>query len=302
MSEFSLTDAAFEGFRLTRERPGVVGAWALVYGLLSLVITAVTITVLGPQAGELDAAARGVMPSNTAEAVRQSRALAPMVLITVPIMLVFWSVFTCAVYRAILQPGEGGFGRLRLGGDEVRMMGLIVLLFVLTVCTISAYTVADRFGAIVAATAGAAGAVIGNLIRLAAFAAICAFWIRMSLAGPATFTGRRIRLFRSWVLTRGHFWRLAAAYGMAICLALVVVLLALVIFTGAALMFAAAAGVKMNHVEQIFQPDLTSFAAYFTPAQVFNQVFSSLLLVAVFIVLLSPAAIIHRDLSAETKV
>ena len=299
MPAFSLTDAAFEGFRLTREQPRVVGAWALLYGLMSLLTALVMVSTIGPQFGALRAAAQGMMPTDPAEAVRQSRVLAPFLMLMLPLVLVFWSVLTCAVYRAILQPQAGGFGRLRIGGDEVRMMGLIVLLFLLMVSTLAAYRIADSSGAMLAVTGGVAGAVAGNVIRLAAFLAIVAFWVRLSLAGPITYATREIHVFRSWTLTRGHFWRLAAAYGLAILLSLVVMLLALIIFMAAGWMFAMASGIGLDHVDRVFQPNMTSVAAYFTPAQIFNQVFSAVLLVAVFVVLLSPAAIIHTALTRQ---
>jgi hypothetical protein len=48
MPAFSLTDAAFEGFRLTREKPRVVGAWALLYALMSVVTGVLMIFTIGP--------------------------------------------------------------------------------------------------------------------------------------------------------------------------------------------------------------------------------------------------------------
>lgn len=298
MPAFSLTDAAFEGFRLTRERPRVVAAWAALYAVMSLASAVLMVMTIGPESATLRATAQGVIPTDPAEAARQSRIVAPFLLVMAPLVLVFWAVLSSAVYRAILQPEQTGFGRIRFGADEIRMMGLIVILFLLLVSTLAALRMADSVGATLAVTGGVVGAVLGNLLRLAALAAIMAFWTRLSLAGPITFVSREIHVFRSWNLTKGHFWRLAAVYGLAICLALVVMLLALVIFAAAALAFAASSGVPLNHVERMFQPDMTSIAAYFTPAQIFNQVFSAVLLVAVFVVLLSPAAIIHQALTA----
>src|SRR5579859_7219430 len=117
MPAFSLTDAAFEGFRLTREQPRVVAVWALLYGLMSLFTALVmVVSAIGPQFADLRAATQGVTPADPAETMRRSRALAPFIMIMLPLVLVFWSVLTCAVYRAILQPQARGPGRLRLGG------------------------------------------------------------------------------------------------------------------------------------------------------------------------------------------
>jgi hypothetical protein len=296
MSVFSITDAAFEGFRLTRERPRVVGAWAVLYGLMSLVTGLVMILTIGPEFATLRAAARGAGPSDPAEAMRQFRILAPFFLAILPFVVLFWSVLTCAVYRVILRPEEGGFGRLRLGADEVRMVVLTISLWLLVIATAFLSALFVGFGQIMASGAGPLAGFLGNLVNLAALGVTIFVWVRLSLAGPVTFETGQIHLFRSWSLTRGHFWRVAAVYGLAVLLAIVVFLLALVIFTATAGVFVTLSGHPLTDITNIFEPNAASLAAYFTPAQILYQAFWAVLQVVVYAVLLSPAAVIYAAL------
>jgi hypothetical protein len=299
MPAFSITDAAFEGFRLTRERPAVVGAWAVLYGLMGLVTGVVMIMTIGPEFETLRAAARGAGPTDPAEAMRQFRILAPFFAAILPFVVLFWSVLTCAVYRVILRPEQVGFGRLRLGADEFRMMAVTVGLWLLVIVTAFFSALFVSFGEIMASGAGPLAGFLGNLVSLAAFGLTVFVWVRLSLAGPATFETGQIHLFQSWGLTRGHFWRMAAAYGLAVILAGVVFLLALVIFTATAGVFLAMSGRPLSDIASAFEPNAASLAAYFTPAQILYQVFWSVLQVVVFAVLLSPAAMIHAALKGH---
>jgi hypothetical protein len=299
MPAFSLTDAAFEGFRLTRERPRVVGAWALLYGLMSLVTGMVMIATVGPQFATLRDAARTGGPTDPAEAMRQFRVLAPFFATILPFVLIFWSVLTCAVYRAILRPEEVGLGRIRFGADELRMMGLTVILWLLMFLTIFLSALFAGIGMMIAAAAGPLAGFLGNLISLATLGLSVWIWIRLSLAGPMTFLTGEIHVFRSWSLTHGHFWRLAGAYALAISLAVVVTLLVLVIFTATAGVFVTLGGHSLNDIGKVFETNTTSLAAYFTPAQILYQAFWAVLQVVIYAVLLSPAAVIYASLTGR---
>jgi hypothetical protein len=299
MPAFSLTDAAFEGFRLTRERPGVVGAWAVLYGLMSVLTGLVMIATVGPQFATLRDAARSGGPTDPAEAMRQFRILAPFFASILPFVLVFWSVLTCAVYRAILMPEQGGFGRIRLGADEFRMMGLTVILWFLAFVTIFLSALVAGIGVMVAAASGPLAGFLGNLISVGSLGITVWVWVRLSLAGPMTFLTGEIHVFRSWSLTHGHFWRLAWTYGLALILAAVVTLLALVIFTATAGVFVTMSGRPLSDIAKVFETDTASLAAYFTPAQVLYQAFWAVLQVVVYAVLLSPAAVIYASLTGR---
>jgi hypothetical protein len=299
MPAFSIPDAAFEGFRLTRERPGVVGAWALLYGLASLVTGVVMILTVGPKFAMLQAAARSRTPPDTAAAMQQIEALAPFFLAVLPLVLLFWSVLTCAVYRAILRPHDGGFGRIRLGADEVRMMGLTVVLWLLMMPTLFFWGLFLGIGGVLASAGGPLAALLQILVQLAAFGLIAWVWIHLSLAGPLTFVSGEIHIFRSWALARGHFWRLAAAYALALVLAAVIELLAQVIFKATAAVYVTAVGRPLADISKVFEPNMSSLAAYFTPAQVLSEAFWAVLQVVIYAVLISPAVVIHGALTGR---
>ena len=299
MAAFSLTDAAFEGFRLTRERPRVVAAWAALYALMSLITAVVMISTVGPQFETLRAAAQSHGPQDPAEAMQQFRTLSPFFVTIFPFVLVFWSVLTCAVYRAVLKPDQGGVGRLRFGADEVRMIGLTVILWLLMFATVFVSTLFFTFGGLLATQNGVLAGMLGNVISLAAVGVAIGFWVRLSLAGPITFMSGEIHVFRSWSMTKGHFWPLLGAYALAIALAVVVFLLALVIFTATAGVFVTISGGSLADVGRVFEPNITSLAAYFTPAQILYQAFWAVLQVVIYAVLLSPAAVIWAALSGR---
>ncbi|HQT54591.1 MAG TPA: hypothetical protein PKX06_14095, partial [Phenylobacterium sp.] len=48
MTKFSPSESALEGFRITRERPGTILAWSLVYFLGIMVIAMIMVMALGP--------------------------------------------------------------------------------------------------------------------------------------------------------------------------------------------------------------------------------------------------------------
>ena len=298
MPAFSLTDAAFEGFRLTRERPRVVAAWALLYALMSLITAVVMVSTIGPEFATLRAA-QSSGPADPAVAMEQLRKLSPFFVTIFPFVLVFWSVLTCAVYRAVLRPELAGFGRLRFGGEEVRMIGLTVILWLLMFATVFLSTLFVSFGGMMAAGAGVLAGLLGNMISLAALIVTIWVWVRLSLAGPVTFMTGEIHVFRSWTMTRGHFWPLAGAYAMAVVLSVVVSLLAYIIFRATAGVFVTLSGHPLSEAARVFEPNVTSLAAYFTPAQVLYQGFWSVVQVVVYAVLLSPAAVIYASLTGR---
>jgi hypothetical protein len=231
--------------------------------------------------------------------MRQFRVLAPFFMIVAPLVLIFWSVLTCAVYRAILRPREGGFGRLRFGADELRMMGLTIVIWLMMFATIFLATLLIGLGGLLGAAGGILSGFISNLISLVALGVAFFVWVRLSLAGPMTFVTGEIHVFRSWGLTKGHFWRLVAVYGLAVSLAIVVSLLALVIFSAVAGILVMVSGRPLSDVGHVFETNTASLASYFTPAQLFYEAFSAVLQVVVYAVLLSPAAVIHAALAGR---
>jgi hypothetical protein len=286
MAAFSPTEAAFEGFRLTREQPRVVAVWAMVFALFSLVSAWLMISTIGPQFPALQAASQNPAGLAEADAVK----ILPFYALVLPVVLVFWSVLICAVYRAVLRPGESGPGRLRFGADELRMIALTVILFLLVFMAMVVI-------ALVTSTAGAAAGPVTGLFM--AGGAVFAVWvgIRLSLAAPMTFVTGELHLFRAWALTRGQFWPLAAAYATALGLGGVVAVAASAIFRALVAVVVTVSGGALDHMDQLAQINLTSMAAFLTPATIAYQLFAAGLQAVVCVVIVAPAAVAYAALA-----
>ncbi len=298
---FSPTDAAFEGFRLTREKPLVIVYWGVASLLISLATAVLMVTLIGPDM----AAITQMGQSSDPEAVL---AMAPVMGklygLTIPLSLITSAIFTCAAYRALLRPQDSAFGYLRFGADELRM---ILLFFVLTLLFIAVLAGALVLLALIVAglsfafggggggtaAAGALGGVIGFLLVLGVGAF---FFVRMSLAAPMTFSERRLAIAPAWRMTRGRFWPLLGAYFLAWVLALVVVLL------GFAIVVAIIAAIwGLQAIGQVTSPDFSSLAAYFTPAMGLSLLISGFLSALQYAIVLSPPAVAYRELSATDR-
>ncbi len=294
MATFSPTDAAFEGFRITRERPQTLLVWAVAYLAVSLLMAFGLITFFGQTLTELEAMSAAA-ENDPAQAVALMQAMAPFYAVVIPVGLIIISVWTAAVYRIVLRPHDTGFGYMKLGADELR---LVVLMFIYVLLAM-AFTFVVIFAAgILAAAASVAGGAVAGLLGVVIFLAVMSSFVfvgvRLSLAGPMTFAEQRLRVFGSWTLTRGHFWRLAGAYVLSIILALVVVLLGMVIYAAVA---AVLVGGNIEAVGQVFQPDMTSVGAYFTPAMLIYVIFGAFLGAVQNAVVYAPAAVAYRELT-----
>jgi hypothetical protein len=212
MTEFSVSDVAFEGFRLTRERPGAIAVWVAVEIVL-LVITASLIASnpafvqLADLMARLQSDPQGIMP--------RIQALAPSILPTLaktaPISLVIGIILRTAIYRAILRPQETSLGFIRLGLDEVRvfLVSLLIGLIVAAAIMVDGITV----GAL--SLAGPVGGVLALVFLLATLAVVIAVLLRLSLAAPQSFAERKLNLFGSWKLTKPVFWPMVGSYLIA---------------------------------------------------------------------------------------
>jgi hypothetical protein len=197
------------GFRLIRERPVAVAIWAVLYavvGFATQIVVMRMMTVPG-----------SVLTTRTEEPDPQAvlgmfGSFAPIYLLAVLLGI----VLACAAYRAVLRPSEGGIGFLRIGMDELRMLGLLIIFIVAAIIGTIVFTLllAMVAGALMLAAGSNSMAAIGLgfLLYLAVFCVVIWVYVRLSLIFSLTFARRRISIDGAWSLTRGRFWTLFGAY------------------------------------------------------------------------------------------
>jgi hypothetical protein len=297
MAQFSATDAALEGFQLTREKPRTVLIWAVVMLLANLVATGLALTLGGEALSELSSV--GASGGDPDEAVGRLAALAPLYLLLFPLAILFSSVMTAAIYRAVLRPQDGGPSYIRLGGDELRLAGatvLVILLFV-GVALLGALLLGATVGGLAAGGNGGAAAGVGLFAFFLFFAALLVVGVKLSLALPATFAERRIRVFESWRLTKGRFWPLLGAYVLAIILALVIYLLAMMIY----LAVAALAGGGIGAASSVFQPNYSSLGELVSVPFVIFTLITALVSAVTTAITTAPAMAAYRDITGYER-
>jgi hypothetical protein len=292
MSDFSATDAALEGFRLTRERPRIVLVWAGLLLLASLIAAALIFSLAGEAFTALSRGAGAQRtPEETFELIGQ---LGPFSGLLIALWFVFYAVLYSAVYRAVLRPEEGGPGYLKLGGDELRVAATMLLLVLLLIgaTIVVGLAAALIIGLLASGGAGSAMAAAALLPLLLLVPAVY-LGVRFSLALPATFAERRIVVWRSWSLTKGRFWPLLGTYVLSLVLGLVVYLLALMIY------FAVAALVAGGVVAagSVFQPDYTSLSTLLTPAMILYLLIISVIGAVLMAITNAPPAVVYRDIT-----
>jgi len=231
-----MTDFAYEGFRLIRQRPILILYWGLFY----LVCVALSLYVIAYMAGPeamhmMTLKSEDIMKMDTQEHISQGLApfsrLWPALFVAIVINSVFNAILGAAILRASLNESDDEFGYLRLGMDEWRQwlagMGLYLCLFAAMV------VIGFVFGII-----GGVLSFIPALVAVLSFVAFITFFIvllglfmRLSLIWPQSFADKRIDFAKAWKLTspnnlnRGAvnlFWGYVLAYFLS-CLVLILV-------------------------------------------------------------------------------
>lgn len=280
---FSATDAAFEGFRVTRRHPGGVLAWAGVM-LVSNFLSGWAIGAMaGPDWRAFEAQITAPNP-DPAELAALTGRVAPAALISGGVQVLAAAIVVASILRTLLRPERRvtlGFGR-----DELRVLGLfLAFLGVSTLATV-----------ILGAVTGSAGQTFATLVGMAVTVLL---FIRFSLAGPMTIADHRFHFRESWTATKGWFWVLlgSEALGAALCLVVAVLANMVFFFTAAAIM--TAAGRSVTEMPSVLSPDFSSPEKLLAVGPLLYVAFLSVLYALVFVILIGPSVELYRYLNRD---
>ena len=292
MSGFKPSDAAFEGFRITRENPRAFGTWVGVSLLISVLGAIVTVLMPAEVRHGLETLRADETP-DAAKLIDALIAVAPILVLGLAVQC----IMAAAVYRLILRHDDTPFGYLRLGADELRLMALTLIYVFLIIGLLVGVTLGAAMIAGLASIGGQRAAIfLGGAAELFSLGLVIFVLVRLSLAPVATFAERRMAVFESWSLTRGHFWRLFSAYALALACIAVVGFLALVVFTGVAGVVLLMTGRQLSDLAAIFSPDETSFRTYFNLGLIAYMMIGSVFSALYYAVIAAPGAVAYRHL------
>lgn len=294
MADFSVQDAAFTGFRVAREHPKALVAWAAASILIQLAVQGVMIVVAGRAMTQMMAlyASMALNPSHFDP--RAFSALAPSLLpaygVIVPISLAFSAVLYAAMNRVVLPLADEALGYFRVGADEARQLGLRVLL-------LSGYSAVGVVGGIVigllAVMAGPGAPVVVGLGVIAGVCGLIFLMVRLSLASPLTFQSAKIDVFGSWALTQGRFWPILGTYAIAAVMTIVVALLSAMVIGAVSLLLSG------GHLAAATSANYWTLAGFLTPARLVTLALNAALGALLWPIMLTPAIVIYQHLGAR---
>ncbi|WP_447727482.1 hypothetical protein [Sphingomonas koreensis] len=140
-------------------------------------------------------------------------AMGPFYLVGLLLGIVATILYTASM-RSVLRPDAGGIAFLRLGMDELRILGLLILF------GIGSFVLFFTMSLVIGMFAGgmAAGSesvaltiLLSVLVGIVLFGVLLYLIVRLSLAFPLTLHRRAFAIGEAWRLSRGHFWTLFGA-------------------------------------------------------------------------------------------
>ena len=295
MAEFKVTDAALEGFRIARENPKAFRAWVVLN--LAVSVLAILIDVFMPAGVR-----HGLDTLNGSETLTLGQ-FVDTIILAAPVLilaLAVMSIMAAAVYRLIFRHADADFGYVRLGADELRLMAVTLICFLIVMATVVAATVVIGLGfAIISAAVPNIVALVPWLGTLGVLAVAAFVIVRLSLAPVATFAERRLVVFDSWSLTRGHFWQLFGAYALAVaCIVTIWVLVVFVCF-GVAGSIVMVTGGQLADVKGIFTASGTSLRSYLSVGVIAYAIVNSIVSALYNAVIAAPGAVAYQQLHGD---
>jgi len=292
MPGFSASEAALEGFRLTRENPRAFAVWvgaSFCFSVLAIIVDAI-----------MPAGVRQGLQTLNADQTLSPTQLLDTLILAAPVLIfamAVMSITAAAVYRLIFRHDDARFGYLRLGADELRLIGLSVIGFVLTIGLVVGVSMVGGIAlAIISLAFPAAAQAMSVPTAIICLFIVGAILVRLSLAPVATFAERRITIFESWSLTRGHFWPLLGAYVLAIACIAVIGILILVVSFGVAGVVVLLSGGQLADVQGAFTAKGNTLRSYLSVGVVAYMIVSSVFSALYNAVIAAPGAVAYERL------
>jgi hypothetical protein len=301
MSEISITGAAFAGLNGLRRRPVTLLVWYVLMVLLAGGAMVILASAAGSAMADLQEIQASGGQADPQMALSATGRMLGGVLLTVPIYLILGAMGTAAANRLVLRPQDSAMGYVRLGGDELR---LIVVTLVIGLICLGIYMVGAVIAGVVAAvTTGAIGGapdptkmMPAYLASFAPFALLLIFiLLKFSLAPAQTIDTKAISIFGSWGLTKGHFGKVFLTY----LLAAVVYCVIYAVGLGIAVGVWGAMGVE-GGLAGIMRPDLTSVGAVLTGPRLVYFLIMGLVSALGLALIASPGAALYQQITGRT--
>lgn len=298
MTAISATDAALEGFRITRERPRTVLAWALFLLLTNIVGALITLALPEEARGALAKIASQEAP-DPKELLDALTAVSPLLLVG----LIAQRTMDAGVYRLMLRPDQARFAHLRLGPDEIRLTMLRLVFLALAIVFIAVV----QFGIVILGFAVSAfgrpvSIFVASLAELVSWGVFLMLCVRLSLASVITFDRRKLSVFASWELTKGLFWRILGVQLLAICCIAVLGILVFVIFSSVSGAILILSGGSVADLSKVMQADEISLKNYLNPYVLAWSLIGTLFTAIYSAVVAAPGAYIYQHLRREGRV
>lgn len=293
---FSASDAAFEGFRMTRRSPMTVLWWALAYIVFFAGILALASGPIIHMVSEMERL-EGLSDPQFSDFSSLGQTYFSLFSWVMPLSLVFGAVINAAVARAVLRPGQSAFGYMRLGMDEVRVLVVTLVLAIAFGVVMALGGVVLGFVAGFVNASGTSGLWLGVVVGGIALA-VLAIWlmVRFSLAVPIVVAERRFAFVDSFALTKGRFWPILGMAVLAGVMSLLVGLLggiiaqAVTLMTGGLDVLSGMEEARLDEIVRAAWPALLSWG-------VINALISALQLAVIY----APFSAAYRALTGKEE-